>query len=179
VIDIFLRIHGLLQELAFAYSMIYQAKNLLGFGGELLVYGLANRQMNSLLHIYTKIIDHLYNNLKALDEIAKNKYEEIVFQKLHQEKIWIRHYSIASSLLNRLNTDLTNCLTTTKAIEDFTNEKNIQDRLRKAKYDTEKFTQDASRFCNKLTDLLAIDKEDLSKPINTRLALTNGNSNGD
>jgi len=174
LVDSFVRFHGILQEVAVSLVVLMQAKTLAGVGGELLVYGLANRQMNLVLRTYGKLMEAVISCLKTIDEVGKSRYEEMVFKNDSQEKVWLRHFSIASSLRNRLEADVANSMKAAKVVEDHANERQIQDRIRSAKVQTEQFASDASKFCSKVADLLSLGSTDLSVPLSSHFLLTAG-----
>lgn len=174
VIDAFVRFHGLLQELAFAMMLILQAKALAGVGGELLVYGMANRQMNMVIRVYHKLIEALETCMKTIDEVGKSRYEELVFQNNNQDKVWPRHFSISSSLKNRIEADLANSMKAAKIVGEHANEKQIQERVKSAKAQTEQFSSDASKFCSKVSSLLSLRNSDFSGPLPSHFAITYG-----
>lgn len=176
VVDTFVRLHGLLQELAFALVLFMQAKALAGVGGDLLVYGLANRQLNYVLRTYGKLMEGISTCIKTIDDVGRSRYEELVFENNHQEKVWPRHYSIATSLRNRLDGDIAGAMKAARQVEDHANERQIQERLRSAKAQTEQFTATASKFCSKVASLLLLRAEDLSAPISSHLAITASSS---
>ena len=121
VVDTFVRLHGLVQELAFSLVLFMQAKTLSGVGGELLVYGLANRHLNLVLRTYGKLLESVASSIKTLDDVARSRYEELVFENNLQEKVWPRHYSIATSLRNRLDADVVSAIKAARHVEDHAN----------------------------------------------------------
>jgi len=153
-----------------------QAKTLSGVGGELLVYGLANRHLNLVLRTYGKLLESVASSIKTLDDVARSRYEELVFENNLQEKVWPRHYSIATSLRNRLDADVVSAIKAARHVEDHANERQIQDRLRSARAQTEQFASDASKFSAKVASLLSLRPEDLSAPISSHLAITASSS---
>jgi len=90
----FCRAHGLLLEAGRLFVVIEKAANAAKTGGTLLVFGLANAQLNATLDSTKAIMDVLKEEFNCVSKIAECCFEELVFanQATSARTEWITHF---------------------------------------------------------------------------------------
>jgi hypothetical protein len=77
VAEQFVKSHASLQELAKFVQIIIKAERCAGGGGDLLIYGFANKQLNALLETYRALVKSVRSQFEVLMRISELRFQQV------------------------------------------------------------------------------------------------------
>ena len=172
----FLRCHGLAQELAKFSLVVEKAHRLAGQGGDLLVYGVANAQVNAMLQTYEVLSRAVRASVDRLNQMAEVRFEFLVNQNQARDSSskWIKHFKKVSFTIELLTGDLDRADTAALHVRAQANSLTLHERLEKAKAETENFVAQAEGYSRHVSGVLGIEYQPAPIPtiVTTDNALT-------
>jgi len=168
----FLRAHALLLEFGRLFVVIEKARNCAKQGGTLLVYGVANAQLNALLDSTKSMINAIRDEFTAVCKIAECAFEKLVFENdaTPQRSKWIKHFKHVFPAINGVTAAVKEVLEDVGAIKLQANSMTLYERFQKAQNDTADFLSSADSFSQRTAQVLnqpytppKISEEDLQK----------------
>ena len=182
----FLRGHGLAQELAKFVLVVEKAHRLAGQGGDLLVYGVANAQVNSMLQTYESLSRAVRSSVDLINQMAEIHFEKLVNQNQARDSSskWIKHYKKVSFTIELLIIDLERADAAALHVRAQANALTLYDRLQKAKAETQNFVAQAEGYSKHVAGVLGMEYHAPMRPVilstdeNTIMSATNDPSYG-
>jgi len=168
----FLRAHALLLEFGRLFVVIEKARECAKQGGTLLVYGVANAQLNVLLDSTKSMINAIRDEFTAVCKIAECAFEKLVFENdaTPQRSKWIKHFKSVFPAINEITAAVKEVLEDVGAIKLQANSMTLYERFQKAQNDTEDFLASADSFSQRTAQVLnqpynppKISEDDLKK----------------
>jgi len=168
----FLRAHALLLEFGRLFVVIDKARNCAKQGGTLLVYGVANAQLNSLLDSTKSMVNAIKDEFTAVCKIAECAFEKLVMDNnaTPGRSKWIGHFKQVFPCSNKINDAVKEVLEDVGRIKLMANSMTLYERFQKAQNDTADFLDSADSFSQRTATVLGteykkpnISKEDLQK----------------
>jgi len=168
----FLRAHAILLEFGRLFVVIEKARNCAKQGGTLLVYGVANAQLNALLDSTKAMITAIRDEFTAVCKIAECAFEKLVFDnKATTGRCkWIAHFKQVFPSSNKINSAVKQVLEDVADIKLMANSMTLYERFQKAEDDTKDFLSSADSFSERTALVLGqpykkpeISNEDLKK----------------
>eukprot|EP01126_Amoeba_proteus_P042714 TRINITY_DN4653_c0_g2_i6.p1 TRINITY_DN4653_c0_g2~~TRINITY_DN4653_c0_g2_i6.p1 ORF type:complete len:1197 (+),score=286.14 TRINITY_DN4653_c0_g2_i6:735-4325(+) len=158
VAEQFVKSHASLQELAKFVQIIIKAEKCAGGGGDLLIYGFANKQLNALLETYRALVKTVRSQFEILTRIAELRFQQLVDrnQAEPERNTFIPHYRQIHTKFYHFDNQL---LRTEDCCEEILNKANsltLYERFNKLKRDTEDFISSADMFAGHLNNVLHI-----------------------
>jgi hypothetical protein len=155
----FLRCHGLAQELAKFVLVVEKAHRLAGQGGDLLVYGVANAQVNAMLQTYESLSRAVRQQVDRLNQMAEIHFEQLVNDNQARESSskWVKHFKKVSFTLELLDGDLQRADEAALHVRAQANALTLHQRLQKAKTETENFVVQAEGYSRHVAGVLGIE----------------------
>lgn len=163
----FLRCHGLAQEMAKFILVVEKAHRLAGQGGDLLVYGVANAQVNAMLHTYENLAQAVRTNVDRLNQIAEIHFEKLVNQNQARDSSskWIKHFKKVSFVIQQLNEDLELADAAALHVRGQANALTLYERMEKVKSETENFVAQAESYSKHVAGVLGIQYQAPQMPV--------------
>jgi hypothetical protein len=148
----FLRAHGLVLEAGRLFVVIEKAKNCAKTGGTLLVFGLANAQLNATLDSTKAIMDALKEEFNAVSKIAECCFEELVFanQATKERTEWIKHFKNVFPGINEINDMVKLVQRDVSEIKQTANSMSLYERFQKAADENKEFLNTADQFSQRM-----------------------------
>jgi len=168
----FLKAHALLLELGRLFLVIEKAANCAKQGGTLLVYGVANAQLNVLLDSTKDMISAIRDEFTSVCKIAECAFEKLVFENKAtvERSKWMVHFKYVFPSSNRINEAIKEVLGDVSKIKQQANSMTLYERFQKAQNDTDDFLSSADEFSSRTAAVLGqkyekpkINEEDLQK----------------
>jgi len=168
----FLRAHALLLEFGRLFVVIEKARNCAKQGGTLLVYGVANAQLNALLDSTKSMINGIKDEFVAVCKIAECAFEKLVFENeaTPQSSKWIKHFKHVFPSINKITDAVKMVLEDVGKMKLQANSMTLYERFQKAQNDTNDFLESANSFSERTAKVLGqpyvppkISEEDLQK----------------
>jgi len=168
----FLKAHALLLELAKLFVVIEKAANCAKQGGTLLVYGVANAQLNALLDSTKAMIQAIREEFTGVCKIAECAFEKLVFENKAtvERSKWMKHFKHVFPASNQINEAVKEVLADVSHIKQSANSMTLYERFQKAQNDTADFLSSAEDFSQRTATVLnqpyvkpQIKEEDLQK----------------
>jgi DNA-binding transcriptional regulator GbsR (MarR family) len=168
----FLRAHAILIEFGRLFVVIEKARNCAKQGGTLLVYGVANAQLNALLDSTKAMITAIRDEFTAVCKIAECAFEKLVFEnKATTTRCkWMSHFKQVFPASNRINDAVKQVIGDVADIKLMANSMTLYERFQKAQNDTQDFLDSANSFSERTAHVLnqpykkpEISQEDLQK----------------
>jgi len=153
----FVRLHGWMSELARITHLVAQARMLAGVGGDLLVYGLANEQVNNIMKNFQKLIALIRDDVAVLKKGTSQFFDSLLTSKSHRkdEKVWQEdHHQRSSEFVKDLDNDLNDCATCAAEVIDRANLTTFRERYLQAASQTESFVLGCQNFCSTFGNLV-------------------------
>lgn len=162
----YLRCYGLAQELAKFILVVEKAHRLAGQGGDLLVYGVTNAQVNAMLQTYEALSRSVRQQVARLTQIAEIRFEELVNDNQARDSAnkWVRHFKKVSFSVELLEDDLSRADDAALHVRAQANAMTLQQRLAKAKEDTDNFIAQADGYSRHVAGVLGIDYQPVMVP---------------
>lgn len=154
----FMEMHALLIELAQIFLACDEAYKSAGQGGDLLVYGQSNKQINDLMETLKKLCKTLtgcHNRIK----MATSNQEAIETGKTvaslpKATRAWLKNLARLPSINDQLESALSSCIDEANKIQTSSNKITTEERLEIAKKQTLYFTETAEILSNHVTQFL-------------------------
>jgi hypothetical protein len=168
----FLRAHALLLEFGQLFVVIEKARNCAKQGGTLLVYGVANAQLNCLLDSTKSMINAIRDEFLAVCKIAECAFEELVFanEASPGRNKWIKHFKYVFPAINCITDAVRQTLEDVSEIKLQANSMTLYERFQKAQNDTNDFLDSAAAFSKRTAEVTGtpykppkVSDEDLQK----------------
>eukprot|EP01125_Pyxidicula_operculata_P022758 TRINITY_DN9557_c0_g1_i1.p1 TRINITY_DN9557_c0_g1~~TRINITY_DN9557_c0_g1_i1.p1 ORF type:complete len:618 (+),score=163.99 TRINITY_DN9557_c0_g1_i1:38-1855(+) len=162
----FLKAHALVIELGNLYTVMEKAAACASAGGTLLVYGLANAQLNAMLETTDDLLSSVRDTLNLLSQISEVRFEELVYKNeaTTSRNDWIAHFKVVHSTLAEvvhmvgvLTEDLSRMKAQANAMP-------LYDQFQKAQKDTDSFLSSADSFSKRMSNTLGIAYEKPKPP---------------
>jgi len=152
----FLRAHALLIEFGQLFVVIEKARNCAKQGGTLLVYGVANAQLNCLLDSTKSMINAVRDEFLAVCKIAECAFEELVFanEASSGRNKWIQHFKHVFPAINKITDSVKEVLEDVGKIKLQANSMTLYERFQKAQNDTNDFLASADSFSQRTSAVL-------------------------
>jgi len=154
----FLNTVSIVEKFGDLYSVIHKAQICAKTGGTLLVYGIANSQLNSLLNSCDLITCSLRRNLTILSQMAENKYEQYVFSnRIRPQKTpWIENYRVLNNTFSNIVKKLDDLSNDVAKMRSQANSQTLYQQFQQAKKDTDDFLKEAEVFSGSTAKLLGV-----------------------
>jgi len=168
----YLKAHALLLELGKLFVVIEKAANCAKQGGTLLVYGVANAQLNALLDSTKQMIQAIRDEFTAVCKIAECAFEKLVYENKAtvERSKWMGHFQHVFPASNMINESIKEVLHDVADIKATANAMTLYERFQKAQNDTADFLSSAEGFSQRTAAVLGqeykkpeIKEEDLKK----------------
>jgi len=144
----YLKAHALLLELGGLFQVIEKAANCAKQGGTLLVYGVANAQLNALLDSTKQMISAIRDEFTGVCKIAECAFEELVRKNKATEgrSKWMSHFKHVFPASNQINDAVKQVLQDVNVLKQQANSMTLYERFQKAENDTSDFLKSAEGF---------------------------------
>lgn len=154
----FVKAHAILQEFAKFIQIVIKAEKCAGGGGDLLLYGFANRQLNALLDLYKSLVNKARDQFEILLRLAEAVFQCYVEEnKAEPERCtYIPHYRELHSIYHRFNKALSHTEKRCNAILNKANSLTLYERFQKLQNDTNEFISSSDSFALHLNSVLKI-----------------------
>jgi len=140
VLQEFLETHGWLYEIATLIVVFEQSRKLAGVGGNLLVYGLANKTLNNMLDFMETILRRVKTSIEKLFEVGN--MEKLALLRQNGGRVtWVLNFTYASSYKDGLIKSVEGCVEASSEVRVQANKVSPGGRLEKAKKETENFLE--------------------------------------
>jgi hypothetical protein len=152
----FLKAHALLLELGRLFIVIEKAANCAKQGGTLLVYGVANAQLNALLDSTKAMIQAIRDEFTGVCKIAECAFEKLVFENKAtvERSKWMKHFKHVFPASNGINDAVKEVLGDVSHIKQSANSMTLYERFQKAQNDTADFLSSAEGFSQRTAAVL-------------------------
>jgi len=162
----FLKAHAFLLEFGSLYAVLQRAKECAETGGTLLVYGLANAQLNALLEMCDDLIGAMRTNLNMLVRYAEVRFEELVYSNdaTVSRCPWIIHFKQLPSLLAKIEKRVTQLLNDIGKMRSQANSMTLYEQFQKAQEETTDFLTQADGFAKHMSGVLGLGYTTPEKP---------------
>jgi len=154
----FLRAHGLLLETGRLFVVIEKAANAAKTGGTLLVYGLANAQLNATLDSTKAIMDAVKEEFNNVSKIAECCFEELVFanQATKERTLWITHFKNVFPGINEINEAIKVIQRDVSEIKQTANSMTLYQRFQQASTENSDFLNTADQFSQRMSKVCGV-----------------------
>jgi len=154
----FLRAHGLLLEAGRLFVVIEKASNAAKTGGTLLVFGVANAQLNATLDSTKAIMDTLKEEFNNVSKIAECCFEELVFanQATKERTQWIKHFKNVFPAINELNDSIAAVQKDAMDIKIVANSMTLTERFQQAAQENSEFLNTADSFSQRMAEVTGV-----------------------
>jgi hypothetical protein len=169
----YLKAHALLLELGRLFVVIEKAANCAKQGGTLLVYGVANAQLNALLDSTKSMINAIRDEFTAVCKIAECAFEKLVYENKAtvERSKWMKHFQHVFPASNMINESVKEVLKDVADIKATANAMTLYERFQKAQNDTADFLSSAEGFSQRTAAVLG---QEYKKPEITEESLKKG-----
>ncbi|MBX9587088.1 MAG: hypothetical protein K2X50_07490 [Gammaproteobacteria bacterium] len=144
LLEAYMEMHTILIELAKVFMGCDEAKALAGIGGDLLVYGISNDQINRLMDTLTKLCTRLLECQKTLVTICDQIYEPLTHENKTSEAAninWVKNYEKIASLQRKLEQATTKSIKQASLVKEKSNIIPKEERLKTAQKQTQYFAR--------------------------------------
>jgi len=151
----FLRAHGLLLESGRLFVVIDKAASAAKTGGTLLVFGVANAQLNATLDSTKLIMDTLKESFNNVSKIAECCFEELVFanQATKNRTEWIKHFTNVFPAINEVNKLIKLVQKDVSDIKHTANSMALSERFQQAATENADFLNTADEFSKRAAEI--------------------------
>jgi hypothetical protein len=152
----YLKAHALLLELGRLFQVIEKAANCAKQGGTLLVYGVANAQLNALLDSTKAMIQAIRDEFTAVCKIAECAFEKLVYENKAtvERSKWMKHFQHVFPASNEISKAVKDVLHDVAEIKQCANSMTLYERFQKAQNDTADFLSSAEGFSQRTAQVL-------------------------
>lgn len=160
----YLKAHAYLLSFGNLYGVLEKAKDCALTGGTLLVYGIANAQLNSLLELSDNLINALNSTLNVLTCIAETRFGELVYSNSATVTRcpWIVHFKQLPSLQVKIEKRIKQLLNEIGKMRAQANSITLYEHFQKAQKETDLFLSAADGFTKHMAKALGVAYE---KPV--------------
>jgi len=168
----YLKAHALLLELGRLFIVIEKAASCAKQGGTLLVYGVANAQLNALLDSTKEMIQAIRDEFTGVSKIAECAFEKLVYENKAtvERSKWMKHFKHVFPKSNNITAAVKEVLSDVSNIKQAANSMTLYERFQKAENDTADFLSSAADFSQRTAAVLnqpyvppKVNVEDLKK----------------
>jgi len=154
-------------ELGSACSVIDKAEICAKDGGNLLVCGIANAQLNAVLNTCDLLIGGLRRTLTTLSTLSEKRYEQLVWLNIarRDQTEWINNYSQLNSILNEFGKIFDELNKQVSNLRSQANSLTLLEQFQQAKAEIDDFLKDATNFSEQTAYLLGMNYSPPPKPI--------------
>eukprot|EP00732_Lithocolla_globosa_P003293 Lithocolla_globosa_v1_NODE_2570_length_1949_cov_260.257128.p1 type:complete len:535 gc:universal NODE_2570_length_1949_cov_260.257128:1705-101(-) len=149
----FLRMHGLLFEWASLTSLVAQAHDLAGLGGDLLVYHVVLRNITQLFTTTESLLASLENEFLQVASAARAYHEHLITAK-NSDNEWRKNYSSALEIMDLFKADLKECVKICHIVLQHTSEIKSKQQMLQSRAKVDLFSAQTDEYCEKVTLLL-------------------------
>ncbi len=135
----FLRAHLLLMVIASYHQVFSACYDLSGEGGDILVYGAAEKEIGDIVNNYTKLLQELKEVFKFLSEKASEVHIRRTYAGEKLDTPWSINYSFALSSYGDLEKNVADCFLALNRLEQNMHELTLTERINRAKKKLESF----------------------------------------
>lgn len=146
VVDQFILLHGLTSELINLDNILQLAYHLAGTGGDLLVYGFANSEVNTLLNAMDLLMRQFRETVRSFHLVTTNFAIRLYRQNTRDHATWRENYRYASQYYDSLMEDLNSCYQKINKLRGKVNAIPLKKRLQEAKAELQNFTVISSGY---------------------------------
>lgn len=148
----FIRLHGLLYELAVLTLLCKQVKDLAGLGGDIIICGAANEKVNALLDYFLVLIKEIWNYLYLLNESADSYFDQLVMQR-QGSTVWQRNFRFVMQERLILEDQLAQCSNLVAMIRHHTNRRTVGELIQEGREKMMDFLENISLFSQHMVGL--------------------------
>jgi len=144
MLETFIEMHALLQELAKVFLACDEACDLAGVGGDILVYGISNKQINLLMDTLKKLCEALVKCQNKLSTLADHRLRQLTTDNLTERtehKAWVKNYREVHIIQGKLVAALEVCQKQTDFVKEKANTVLSTDWIEQAKDKTNVFAE--------------------------------------
>jgi len=154
----FLRAHGLLLETGRLFVVIEKAANCAKTGGTLLVYGLANAQLNATLKSTKLIMNALKEEFNTVTKIAECCFEKLVFENraTKERTHWVSHFKNVFPGINEINASIKTIVHDVSEIKETANSMTLYERFQQAADENAEFLNSANDFSERISNVCGV-----------------------
>eukprot|EP01127_Copromyxa_protea_P004287 TRINITY_DN14165_c0_g1_i1.p1 TRINITY_DN14165_c0_g1~~TRINITY_DN14165_c0_g1_i1.p1 ORF type:complete len:1208 (-),score=272.89 TRINITY_DN14165_c0_g1_i1:80-3412(-) len=158
VAEQFIKAHAALQELAKFVQIIIKAEKCAGGGGDLLIYGFANKQLNGLLETYRALVKTVRSQFEVLTRISELRFQQLVEKNMAEPErnTFVPHYRQVHTKFYHFDSQLSRTEDCCDEILSKANSLTLYERYQKLKRDTEDFITTSDTFAHHLQTVLKI-----------------------
>eukprot|EP01126_Amoeba_proteus_P058690 TRINITY_DN7600_c0_g1_i3.p1 TRINITY_DN7600_c0_g1~~TRINITY_DN7600_c0_g1_i3.p1 ORF type:complete len:332 (+),score=68.31 TRINITY_DN7600_c0_g1_i3:171-1166(+) len=156
VAEQFIKAHAILQELAKFVQIIIKAERCAAGGGDLLVYGFANKQMNALFETYRNLVKTIRSQFEVLTRIAELRFQQLVErnQAEPERNTYIPHYRFIHTKFYHFDNQLIRTEDCVDEIISKANSLTLYERFNKLKQEVGDFISSSDLFAGHLHNVL-------------------------
>lgn len=151
VIESFIELHALLLEFGHFTLICEDLKGLAKWGGDILIYGLANQKVASFLQNYFSLIAAIFSRLDAIQKFSQTTYKAKKQAVCRDD--WLKNYNQAESIYGEIENDKRTCdhyatVILTKARQGINeyHRKRIQDQIIHVLGEIDRFSERMDHF---------------------------------
>jgi len=128
--------------------VIEKAANCAKTGGTLLVYGLANAQLNATLKSTKLIMNALKEEFNTVTKIAECCFEKLVFENraTKERTHWVSHFKNVFPGINEINASIKTIVHDVSEIKETANSMTLYERFQQAADENAEFFEFCERF---------------------------------
>lgn len=174
VAETFVGAHAMIQELAKFVQIIIKAEKCASGGGDLLVYGYANKQITCLLETYRSLVKKIRRQFEILTRISELRFQQLVNRNRAEPErnFFVPHYRNVHSKFYNFDNQLGRTEKCCEVILNKANSLTLYERFQKLKQDTEDFIVTSNTFALHLNRVLEIP---YNPAINQKILITGTN----
>lgn len=159
LLEAFVKFHELLLKVASLIQLLEQAKSLAGEGGDLLVYGVARRQVTGIVVDFILLGSSLRDCMNLIEQSADGFYQHLVRENKRTHMTWKENYLQVSNVAMLLADDLDSCHDAANRVrQEATNYgmTDMRSRLQKLRGTMAAFIKDSEGFSKDLRGVLQL-----------------------
>lgn len=155
-IEVYIQLFQLVLELVEFLRYAQSGAGLAGKAGDLLIYGHASDTTMDLMDGFIRLKALMEQAFKTLTKIADIKYCKLLEAGYDHEHIWIGYYRVATTTLEYLRIDLTNCTNLARKIyEKAATSLSAAEQVQNIKEETAGYMRNVNNFSARMSTLYA------------------------
>lgn len=149
---------GLILNMARMCTVFDKATACAAHGGTLLVYGIANAQLNAMIDSCSSLIMLLRGALTNLSRIAEVRFEELVYSNSATDtrNPWVKSFKMVHSALAKIEDELGLVAQVLASMKTQANSLTLYEQFQKAQDETSKFVETSTNFSRYLSETLGL-----------------------
>jgi len=157
----------MVDELASLHSVVNKAQNCARQGGNLLVCGIANAQLNAVLNSCDLLIGYLRRTLTTLSNLTEKRFEQLVYRNMARtdKTEWVSNYNELNSILFNLGKLFDELNKLVSNLRSQANSLTLLEQFQQAKEEINDFMIDARHFAESTAYLIGMNYSEPPKPI--------------